>query len=78
MTRILYRCKKCKGCGLMKVDMILCESCKGKKCISCMETGYRQQPYIECDNCAGKGGLDQRDYEMFKKMGLLDRFFNPE
>ncbi len=50
-------CDKCGGCGLIKMETIICDLCKGIKCIRCRETGFIQLPYETCDTCDGLGTI---------------------
>lgn len=72
-----YRCKKCGGCGLMKVNTIICDICDGIKCMSCGESGYKQMPWVECDNCFGPGEIDEKEAESLRKLGRFEQYMNP-
>ncbi len=54
------QCTKCKGCGLVKQETIICSSCNGKKCIRCRESGFTQLPYTTCIDCDGSGTITGR------------------
>ncbi len=69
------KCTKCKGSGLMKTDMIICEACEGRKCSKCLnESGLIRYPLSECDLCFGLGvtkkNWDIRSY-LVNKIKLL-------
>jgi hypothetical protein len=48
-------CEVCKGVGLIKYDIIVCDICEGKKCIKCNSRGLLRMPYDECYKCYGDG-----------------------
>ncbi len=52
------QCSICNGSGYEKKEIIKCEYCNGKKCISCNSTGLKQQPYETCYNCFGLGEIE--------------------
>lgn len=54
------KCKKCKGIGLIKYDLKLCEICNGIKCIMCNSTGLEKMPWDLCDKCYGDGIVIQK------------------
>ena len=53
------KCFKCNGSGLMKMEPIICQKCKGQFhpfCIYCENrSGFEIQPYETCDQCLGNG-----------------------
>lgn len=51
------QCVKCKGCGLIKQETIVCNLCNGKKCVMCGESGFSQLPYTTCIDCDGLGTI---------------------
>jgi hypothetical protein len=53
------QCDKCKGCGLLKQEIITCNICNGIKCINCKETGFSQLPYETCVHCDGSGSIEK-------------------
>jgi DnaJ-class molecular chaperone len=53
----VVRCSNCQGCGFVKTDPIKCDICKGKKCISCQDTGLTVFPWSLCTICNGDGEL---------------------
>lgn len=55
MNSIKKSCSKCEGCGLVEAEVALCDTCEGKKCIQCRESGFKSLPFEECANCYGSG-----------------------
>lgn len=51
------QCNICKGTGLIKTNMKLCNTCNGIKCIFCNSSGYEKQPYEPCDTCDSSGRI---------------------
>lgn len=72
-----YRCKKCNGCGLVKVTSITCEVCHGIKCMRCGASGLQRMPWITCDNCDGAGDIDEKEANLLRKLGRFDKYMNP-
>ena len=56
----IIQCTKCKGVGLIKYDIKLCETCNGIKCIYCNSTGLEKMPWDLCDKCHGDGEIKQQ------------------
>ena len=51
------QCKTCIGCGFVKTNPIICDVCKGHKCMSCNSLGLTQLPWSECPICYGSGEI---------------------
>ena len=51
------QCLNCKGSGLIKTKIQVCQKCNGKKCIQCgiNQSGYNSFGYEECNHCYGSG-----------------------
>lgn len=71
-----YRCRQCKGSGLIPAKVILCKSCEGKKCIACKESGYKQMPWIECNMCYGAGEINESEADRRKISGTFNEYMN--
>lgn len=56
------QCQTCKGYGLVKTDVKLCQFCRGAKCADCPvgESGYASTGWDECTKCYGAGELDPK------------------
>ena len=53
------QCSECKGFGLVKKEVTICNECKGNKCMYCKESGYKTQPYEPCEKCWGSGEIEK-------------------
>ena len=58
-AKYIIQCSKCKGIGLIKYDLKLCERCNGTKCIFCNSTGLEKMPWDLCDVCHGDGEIKE-------------------
>ena len=59
-SKTVVQCEKCKGIGLIKYDLKLCETCNGQKCIFCNSTGLEKMPWDICSKCYGDGEIKER------------------
>ena len=56
-TSIKSQCKTCAGCGFIKTNSIICDTCDGIKCMACNSLGLSQLPWSECHICYGVGEI---------------------
>ena len=54
-AREKVQCVVCVGVGLVKKDIIVCDTCNGIKCMYCNSSGLKQHPYEPCEVCDGSG-----------------------
>jgi len=54
---IKSQCKTCAGCGFVKTVTIICDTCKGIKCMACNSLGLSRLPWSECHICYGSGEI---------------------
>lgn len=54
------RCDKCEGSGLIEMEPVPCEICKGRICMFCERRGGLQvEPYETCNYCYGSGTIEK-------------------
>ena len=53
----ITKCTTCGGSGFVKTDAIICDSCKGNKCMNCNSLGLTRLPWSECPICYGSGEI---------------------
>ena len=56
-TSIKSQCKTCTGCGFIKTNSIICDTCDGMKCMACNSLGLSRLPWSECHICYGSGEI---------------------